>query len=263
MSGVKDSISVTNIVVRALVFAALFCLAPIQSVEAGIQNTKHNLSLSGTGNKTPYTTDVCSFCHTPHSSNKNADTPLWNRILPSPATFTTADSSLTGQKLPVGSVSLACLSCHDGSQALDVLINAPEADGYNAEGQSQGWNFTQRSRLNGSGGTSVGTNLRGLHPVGVRFAGGDAGDSGKLPALSDKYPVATYDFTKNYWWVDTEAVPNGERNSTDLILYTRFFGGDTLPTVECGSCHDPHSEQGNFLRIANQGNKLCGACHGV
>ena len=36
--------------------------------------------------------------------------------------------------LSVGSVSLACLSCHDGAQAMDNLINAPGSGGYDVTG---------------------------------------------------------------------------------------------------------------------------------
>ena len=54
-----------------------------------------------------------------------------------------------------------------------------------------------------------------------------------------------------------------ERNKTDMILYTRAasagYTGQTNPEpfVECASCHDPHSTNTTFLRIANSGSAVC------
>jgi predicted CXXCH cytochrome family protein len=52
-----------------------------------------------------------------------------------------------------------------------------------------------------------------------------------------------------------------------MILYTRAasagYTGQTNPEpfVECASCHDPHSTNQTFLRIANTGSAVCLACH--
>ena len=52
-----------------------------------------------------------------------------------------------------------------------------------------------------------------------------------------------------------------------MILYTRAFPtGGNGPSVECGSCHDPHEGEANgidvsFLRISNVGSEVCLACH--
>ena len=99
---------------------------------AQIANTKHNLGTTtgGTGvNKFSGTAEICVFCHTPHGADTSAAVPLWNRTLPAPASFTTYDSlgtsSLDGKTAPVGSVSIACLSCHDGVTSMSAVINAP------------------------------------------------------------------------------------------------------------------------------------------
>ena len=104
-----------------------------------ISTTKHNLGSTGTGSVTfSGTTEICVFCHTPHGADTSAAVPLWNRVLPAPNTYTTYNSlgtsSLDGQTAPVGSVSLACLSCHDGSLAMNVMINAPGSGGYSSTG---------------------------------------------------------------------------------------------------------------------------------
>jgi predicted CXXCH cytochrome family protein len=72
------------------------------------------------------------------------------------------------------------------------------------------------------------------------------------------------------WWVDSEAAPNGTREKSDMLLYTRSVAGidagAAQPFVECASCHDPHVDNiaGNnptFLRVSNVGSAVCLACH--
>ena len=103
----------------------------------GIADTRHNLG-SGAGptrNTTTNTAEICVFCHTPHGGATTAPVPLWNKRLGAEGvpggggSYTTYDTlqlpSLDGTVAPVGSISLACLSCHDGTQAMDNVINAP------------------------------------------------------------------------------------------------------------------------------------------
>ncbi len=84
---------------------------------ASIVNTKHNLSVTGPGPiKIAGETEICKFCHTPHSANPIA--PLWNRR--NPGTYYETYSSETMQATigqPTGTSRL-CLSCHDGTIAL-------------------------------------------------------------------------------------------------------------------------------------------------
>lgn len=69
--------------------------------------------------------EKCQPCHTPHNAYQNGTeiVPLWNHYDSTTASFTvysspynTLDGGALGQ--PAG-VSKACLSCHDGSVALD------------------------------------------------------------------------------------------------------------------------------------------------
>ena len=124
---------------------------------AGIQGSKHDL-----GAGVPEANgEVCVFCHTPHGADTGASAPLWNKTLPTStyqrySSFGTA--TLDGAEAPVGSVSLACLSCHDGSQAMDVVINKPGSGGYNAAGSEI--STTLISTLSGSPIPNLGTDLR-------------------------------------------------------------------------------------------------------
>lgn len=192
----------------------------------------------------------------------------------------------------IGSVSLACLSCHDGTQAMDNIINAPGSGGYDVTGGgptgrtgtgpagSWAWTgptvSTEGLMQDGAGGPNValiGTDLRNDHPIGIQYCGGGItgtatagckdGDFWGGGANNGRLRNATIN-TQNVWWVDTEATTgNNLRNKTDMILYTRNFSDNTTgPSVECASCHDPHtSDAPTFLRVSNAGSAVCLSCH--
>ena len=263
---------------------------------AGVKDSKHNLGSSNSlgSNQTDATGEVCVFCHTPHGSETidgagaKVEVPLWNKKLPSAATFTTYDSlgtsSLDGAIAAVGSVSIACLSCHDGSQAMDVMVNTPKsgteatADTVGltaAMGGGKAWTGTgvnaAGKMINGAGldFPMLGTDLQNDHPIGIQYAGGGITDS--TTTMKDGDFFAPQKKTINaapVWWVDTATGNAGKRDKTDMQLYTRTLlvadggAGVAEPFVECASCHDPHnSTTDTFLRISNTGSAVCLACH--
>ena len=68
---------------------------------------------------------TCVFCHTPHGGANSI--PNWNRSTPTGTTYqlytsSTSDVTTTGAQI-AASVSGACMSCHDGTMAMDVLLN--------------------------------------------------------------------------------------------------------------------------------------------
>ena len=258
-----------------------------------IQATVHNLGASATHTTNPNggapnrfdgTEEVCVFCHTPHGGDTSAAVPLWNRKLNNPASYLTYDqlgtSTFDAQVAPVGSVTIACLSCHDGTQAIDSVINAPGSGGYNplGKGMQGSWSGSDQS-----GGIlisgiiqNIGTDLRNDHPVGMQYAGGGITADNPTPPKGettdpDFNPVSvrTSNDGRKLWWLDTNS--NNRRDMQgDVVLYTRgpqLGGGYTgqskdEPFVECASCHNPHTaENATFLRVSNTGSRLCLTCH--
>lgn len=108
--------------------------------------------------------EICITCHTPHNADTAvADSPLWNHevtvasfTLYSSGTFDGADT--IGQ--PNG-VSKLCLSCHDGTVALD-----------NFGGATGGTNFISTGL--------VGTDLSTDHPTSFTYDAALATDDGEL-----------------------------------------------------------------------------------
>lgn len=274
------------------------------TASAGIADTRHNLgtgtnAITGRAQTTDGTAEICVFCHTPHGADTAAPAPLWNKRLGTagaPAgggTYTSYATlntpSLDGTVAEVGSVSMACLSCHDGTQAMDNIINAPGSGGYDVTGGGNtglGWTWTgatatadgvmqnTTSRI-----SMLGTDLSNDHPIGIQYCGGATvgatglGGAGTLVSGTCKdgdfvMPKTASINSAQAFWIDTGTV-NSVRERTDLPLYPRTGLG---PMVECGSCHDPHVSTGQsgpnsltagetFLRIANAGSAVCLACH--
>lgn len=263
----------------------------------GIAGTKHNLGSTGTTNHTNGTTEICVFCHTPHGADQGGTTkvsaPLWNRVVSSSTVYTRYSSlgttTFDANEAPIGSVSLACLSCHDGTQAMDTVINFPGADSSAWPlGSQTGHNNWQETNMmstllasdNGTTGDMIyiGTDLRNDHPVSMQYGGGGISVGNEAHATNDPdYAIAVNSSTtagtmgsntalggtgrvnnkvingnKTVWWVDTGTA--GQQKS-DFTLFTRTDGtggsnqGVQQPYVECATCHDPHSTNSQFLRL--------------
>lgn len=189
-----------------------------------VANTLHNLSAnSGTLGIVDYD-EVCVYCHTPHGGQ--IDAPLWNRSYPAGPyqmySSATIDMAQINPGSPTG-VSLACLSCHDGTIALDVVTNPPNS--YTGPAPS-GTDFMP------AGPRLLGEDLRDDHPVSVFYDNSAAtGD----PMFNDP--------------------------ATVLAAGVKLFGA-AVNEVQCASCHNPHNNtNAPLLRISNSGSALCTTCH--
>lgn len=256
--------------------ALVLAFAPLDAA-AQITNSKHNLSSgSTTGSAFSGTDQICVFCHTPHGANTAVAAPLWNKAAPTSTyqTYSTGNSySIDGGVSSVGSVSLACLSCHDGSLAIATMINQPGSGGYDANGAVMAGSWTGATggvdtttgKMKTSSVAFLDTDLRNDHPIGIQYCGGGLTGSGTTVSGTCNDPDFNLPVTASVggnqvFWVDSAGGTAGTRQKTDLSLYTR--SGVTGPMVECASCHDPHSTtNGTFLRVSNAASGLCLTCH--
>ena len=238
-----------------------------------IVGSDHDLSALTTN-----TDQVCVFCHTPHGSDSSSPVPLWNKKLPTGTTYnrysTLNVGSFDGAEAPVsGSISIACLSCHDGGQAMDVVLNKPGAGGYNGAGSEIDTGAI--GTMPGDGIPlsqpipNLGTDLRDDHPISVQFAGGGCDDTTCTTAsINDKdFNIPTQGTASNgqtIWWYD-----DGDtfREKDEVQFYTRTdFDGTTVePSVECASCHDVHNGTDlpdvQFMRVTTAASAICVTCH--
>jgi len=269
-----------------------------------IANTRHNLTQrppevgpGGVLNASLMDTqrnnygEVCVYCHTPHGANNNLAAPLWNRTVKA-NTYQTYDllgtNSLTQPVSQPGANSITCLTCHDGTTAIDAIVNMPGAGRYNPAratsddpallnewpnaaathvsltGPDQGCLVCHNP--NGAGAAfptaydftafAIGTDLRNDHPVGIRYpvVAGPGTDFNDPPNKGAQ--LAFFDSNGNQ-----------RADSNEIRMYNTSAAGYE---VECASCHDPHGVPSagpgsvfnpTFLRISNVASAVCLTCH--
>lgn len=233
------------------------------------------LTTSGVGNEAKG--EVCVFCHTPHGALSSA--PLWNRAMAiagsySPYTSSTIEApGADAGRQPKG-VSLACLSCHDGTIAIDALINAPGSGNYQAVPTSRNWIWTGLGGTQTAGGpnslpedgriTNLTQDLRGQHPISIEYP--KYGAKNFDPMFYT--PNATHASQARYF----DENGNSKLDDNEVRLYVTNGGTDVF--VECASCHNPHGTEAptgqagadginynTFLRKSNNSSSLCLTCH--
>jgi hypothetical protein len=229
-----------------------------------ISDTRHNLSASNTNvqNRASTETEICVFCHTPHSSNTSAPAPLWNRTAESgasyvPYTSTSLDAEYIGGVLgQPGASSKLCLSCHDGTVAVGQVSNAPGSGNLNTEiAMSAGTGSTIGAGAGASTGFTrmLGSDLRNDHPISVTFNSTLANRDGEM---------RTPPYTSG-----TTLIVDVRTNKPKLPL-------DSSSQVQCSTCHEPHYTEPKFLRgkrlqaspalggdYRDQTDQICLACH--
>ncbi len=219
------------ILLAIVVLVALATVATSQTVVG----SKHDLSTGGgITDKSTNESQVCIFCHTPHQKTVTAS-PLWNHTMSSQATYGVyASASLDAVPTDIGGgtgVSNLCMSCHDGTVAVNSLGNTSSA-GVPTMGSTTELDAT--GKLRNTRDAYLGTSMTNDHPINFTFDAALATLDGGL-----KTPVSA-----NY--VDA---------------------GSTVPLysagVQCASCHNPHDNTtaAPFLRTSNSASALCMKCH--
>ncbi|MGC2165653.1 MAG: cytochrome c3 family protein, partial [Gallionella sp.] len=178
-------------------------------------------------------------------------------------------STLDSASTTVGSVSLACLSCHDGTQAMNTVINSPGSGTVGDVGTGSGtgphgWvEFSQFDQVTGRM-SYIGTDLRNDHPISIEYAGALSGSLAR-PARDTDFNT-TNDVTvasgTTVWYIEADGTAGKSKH--DFPLYNRTSGGLAgQPLVECATCHDPHTQNTTFLRHnnGNNGSQTCLSCH--
>lgn len=131
-----------------ILFVFVVLIAASNYSKAVISGSAHDFS-SDSWNSTG---EICIVCHTPHNANTSVtNSPLWNHQT-STATYTVYSSATLNATVgqPSG-ISKLCLSCHDGTIALD-----------NFGGRTNGTNYI-------SGGRNLGTSMSNDHPISFTY----------------------------------------------------------------------------------------------
>jgi len=205
----------------------LFC-ASLAANAGSITGTKHDFSTSlWSGGQ------ICVACHTPHNADTTVnEAPLWNHTVTSTTFALYSSPTFNGTtNQPAGSSKL-CLSCHDGTVAIDSF-----------GGAVGGTTMSGKSVIGAS------ANLSDDHPISFTFDATLASTDGGL------HNPATTNVTIGL---------GGDKEKTGTIAQTMLIGGQ----VQCASCHDVHN--GNtvpgaggqpLLKVSKNGSALCLTCH--
>lgn len=213
---------------------------------ASIVGSKHDMTLLA-GAADAASGRVCAYCHTPHHANVTGldYAPLWSHTI-SAVVYTEYSSSTLDATIidPLTGNSRLCMSCHDGTIAVDQHYNFPGSLSDIRAGDS--W-----------GGIDVGASqgLSNDHPVGFDYAAvaGTANDAGLIaPKLAGGLDMEIRG--------TGTILPDG-RTISDLL--EQRAGG--LQIMTCGSCHDVHGTSSGtnpyFLIASPDNSAICLTCH--
>jgi predicted CXXCH cytochrome family protein len=199
--------------------AGMMVLIAMMSVSAqakSLVDSRHNLSASGPGIKAVSETHICIFCHTPHLANPAA--PQWNR--PSSGAVYTPYNSSTIQATvgqPTGSSKL-CLSCHDGTVALGMIISKAPVE------------FAGALRGMPRGRSNLETDLSDDHPISFVYDSGLAALNGELNDPNSLNPAVRLD-AEGMLQCTTCHDPHDDQ-------FGRFLVKDNTASALCMECHD-------------------------
>lgn len=239
----------------------LALLLPLAANAAvGISGSPHDFTtntafwVSGATNTWVPNGDVCSECHTihntktPYSAKLRTAGPLWAHTLSQNTYVAYTSPNLTLAGYPNGGTpgwaSIACLSCHDGSVAINAQ-NGSTVTGSTAV-------FVPSWAVVAVGGTD----LSGTHPIGVDY-NQIQGNAAVGPSFNvSSTPVANAGSDSGVQTIATE------------LLFAEN-GSATPNVVECASCHDIHQRKGmsgtlkDSIKIgtATSITPLCQQCH--
>lgn len=237
-----------------LASAATMVIGTVQAAE--LLGSPHDLSVTATVGQgevgiADRTGRVCAFCHTPNTANSRSFGSQWHT-----SDSTTHDdfvvyrsSTDSGGTVALGARSLVCLSCHDGTIAVDNYARPPGSG-------TEPWNSP------------------GIYTFAFPKAhlDVDRSDSPAMASLrqdtSNDHPVGFTYATSAAEHPESGGGIRAEPRRTGALGPVLFAG-----QLECASCHNLHDHDGGgpgglsqagaipFLRDSTDGSFLCLDCH--
>lgn len=213
---------------RMGVVAALTAMWGVAATAGTIVGSPHDFSTTGWAGG-----QICVACHTPHNgSTAVTDAPLWNHAVTTKTYTLYSSPTLNATTSQPGGVSKLCLSCHDGTVAVDSF------------GGGTGTTFLSGSKAVGGGPSDLSND----HPISITF------DTALATADGALFDPATKSVT----------IGSGTQTKTGTIAATILYANQ----VQCATCHDVHNtftaggpNGSPLLRVTKAGSALCLTCH--
>ena len=209
---------------RNAIFPFIFLIFIANCSMAQIGGTAHDFS---TETWAPAENKMCGVCHTTHNAMNEPSAPLWNHESTSAAGYSlysspTFDNHGGTTITDPGASSKLCLSCHDGTVALENFGGIATGTTYIQEG----------SRIGGI----TGNDLSRDHPISFDYTDALAAADGGLHAPSSSNSGL------------------GGTIADDLLFNNR------MECASCHDVHNKYSVP-HLLKISNFNSELCLTCH--
>lgn len=205
-----------------LVFVSMFLFAFVQGGFSQIAGTAHDFS---TESWAPTTNRGCGVCHTTHQAMNITSAPLWNHEATVVAGYTLYDSPTFDGSSTITNPSASsrlCLSCHDGTVALE-----------NFSGITSGTNYIDPSaKVGGLGGNDLSTD----HPISFDYTDAMATSDGGL-----FQPTTTNSGL-------------GSSINNDMLFNSK------MECASCHDVHNRFGVS-HLLKMSNVNSELCLTCH--
>ncbi|MEW5734335.1 MAG: cytochrome c3 family protein [Thermodesulfobacteriota bacterium] len=199
----------------AMFATVLFC----GSALANLTGSAHDFKAAAwSGNK------ICDPCHVPHKADiTEQNAPLWNHQLTTHSPYQVYSSAtLTAPVGQPGGISKLCLSCHDGTVALDSFGGA-----------------TGSTMLSPNDEGYIGTDLRGGHPISFTYDDALAANDGEL------------------YFPTTTSSGLGKTVAVDML----FAGKMECASCHDPHRSDESPDNSPMLKKTNISSALCLTCH--
>ena len=224
--------SVSKLLKRVGLLAAILISAlGTQSALAAIGTvvgSKHDFTTGtyrGVNNPASPTGQVCIYCHAPHNNTNAGGTLLWNRAASAAVYVPYSSPTMNGApSATIAPVSKVCLSCHDGTIAVDSY------------GTFTGTVFATGTAL-------IGPNLSNDHPISFAYNAALVTADPGLRAVNTNVTIGA--------------------TNTGSIDAKMLFGGQ-MECASCHDVHNSAARtavQSKLLTVSSAGSAICTTCH--
>ncbi len=170
----------------------------------------------------------CAYCHMPHNGNAVAGAPLFSRNINYLQTYSFFSSTSGGQAQPTAfnPASRACLSCHDGTQSIAVVLTATGGGSMNIATVVPG----DTTKITGI--TLVGPNMQNDHPVSITYTSVGSNPGGLInapPAVFGVVQGGMLECTSCHNAHNAKVVGGSYSNRYFMVNYAGDF---------CSACHN-------------------------
>lgn len=243
-----------------LALGATLALPSLARAAGGVEGSVHDFSTNSLFSTWNTRHTVCTVCHAAHNTDPDQLAPLWAHATTTNVFTPYSSDSIQFTPGQPSGVSLACLSCHDGSLAINQGITGPRGGGTNATQRIQDIDPAMQIGANGD--------LHVVHPISFTY---DSTLHSLDPSVEDPTVYKIGD-PKSTLTVQTPPVSAAGWQGTSLSGQTIDRALLDNGKMECSSCHDVHRLAGNspssgiILKISGtdstgRGDLICRTCH--